>query len=180
MGDRIRLRDGNWLAIEDLLDTGEYETVYNFRAADFHMYFVGGEEWGFSVWAHNASYADVLASGANVINNNTARKNPKVVFLFNNRNDAMNWAATNVLGGSYQRTYNANGRWTGWSNGKGDAVYWGHGDWGKGVGTSTFPHLNYSRADGTGGHLFLGNKIANRGCSVISTLHLGYDNVNHR
>jgi hypothetical protein len=42
------------VAVEDLLDTGEYETVYNLRVADFHTYFVGGEEWGFSVWAHNA------------------------------------------------------------------------------------------------------------------------------
>ncbi len=30
----------------------------------------------------------------------------------------------------------------------------GHVDWGKGVGTSTFPHLNYE-INGTKGHLFL-------------------------
>jgi hypothetical protein len=42
------------VAVEDLLDTGEYETVYNLRVADFHTYFVGCQEWAFSVWAHNA------------------------------------------------------------------------------------------------------------------------------
>jgi hypothetical protein len=42
------------VAVEDLLDTGEYETVYNLRVADFHTYFVGCQEWGFSVWAHNS------------------------------------------------------------------------------------------------------------------------------
>ena len=40
-------------AVEDLLDTGEYETVYNLRVADHHTYFVGMREWGFSAWAHN-------------------------------------------------------------------------------------------------------------------------------
>src|SRR5262249_23944282 len=33
---------------------GEWVPVYNVRVADFHTYFVGCEEWGFSVWAHNA------------------------------------------------------------------------------------------------------------------------------
>ena len=42
----------------------------------------------------------------------------------------------------------------GWQNKAGDQVYWGHRDWGKGVGTSTFPHLNYE-INGTKGHLFL-------------------------
>jgi hypothetical protein len=28
-------------------------TVYNLRVADFHTYFVGSEDWGFSAWAHN-------------------------------------------------------------------------------------------------------------------------------
>ena len=32
------------------------ETVYNFRVANCHTYFVGCAEWGFSVWAHNAEY----------------------------------------------------------------------------------------------------------------------------
>ncbi len=52
VGDRIALEDG-WAEVEGLVDTGSWETVYNFRIADFHTYFVGCDEWGFSVWAHN-------------------------------------------------------------------------------------------------------------------------------
>jgi hypothetical protein len=34
--------------------TGIVETVYNVRIAEWHTYFVGCDEWGFSIWAHNA------------------------------------------------------------------------------------------------------------------------------
>jgi hypothetical protein len=50
VGDLLSLENG-WLAVEDVLDTGEYETVYNLRVAEYHTYFVGTLEWGFSVWA---------------------------------------------------------------------------------------------------------------------------------
>jgi hypothetical protein len=53
VGDRLLTEDGTWVMVEDLLDTGEWETVYNLRVAEFHTYFVGCDEWGFSVWAHN-------------------------------------------------------------------------------------------------------------------------------
>src|SRR4029077_6111068 len=46
--------DGQLVAVEKVHDTGRSETVYNLHIADFHTYFVGGEDWGFSVWAHNA------------------------------------------------------------------------------------------------------------------------------
>lgn len=54
------------------------------------------------------------------------------------------------------------GKWIGWLNKNGDQVYWGHGDWGKGLGSSNFPHLNYN-IGGKRGHLFLEDKIINRG-----------------
>jgi hypothetical protein len=54
VGDWLLAENGHWLILDDLLDTGEYETVYNCRVADHHTYFVGTEEWGFAVWAHNA------------------------------------------------------------------------------------------------------------------------------
>jgi hypothetical protein len=54
VGDQLSRHDGQWIAVEELRDTGEYEIVYNLRVADYHTYFVGSEEWGFSVWAHNA------------------------------------------------------------------------------------------------------------------------------
>jgi hypothetical protein len=49
---------GQWVAVEEVYDTGEWETVYNLRISDYHTYFVGGEDWGFSVWAHNLCAAD--------------------------------------------------------------------------------------------------------------------------
>jgi hypothetical protein len=54
VGDLLNSHDGQWVAVEDLLDTSEYETVYNLRITDYHTYFVGSRDWGFSVWAHNA------------------------------------------------------------------------------------------------------------------------------
>ncbi len=53
-GDELSSHDGQWVAVEEVYDTGEHETVYNLRVTDFHTYFVGGAEWGFSAWAHNA------------------------------------------------------------------------------------------------------------------------------
>src|SRR5262249_55972263 len=53
VGDVFLSHDGQHVEVEDLLDTGDYETVYNLRVSKYHTYFVGCEEWGFSVWAHN-------------------------------------------------------------------------------------------------------------------------------
>jgi len=60
-GDLLCTRDGRTVAVEECYDTGEYETVYNCRVAEWHTYFVGDEGWAFDVWAHNArcSIADV-------------------------------------------------------------------------------------------------------------------------
>ena len=52
-----RLQAGDWLdspegrpvAVAEVYDTGQYETVYNCRVAEWHTYFVGGAEWGFAV-----------------------------------------------------------------------------------------------------------------------------------
>jgi hypothetical protein len=54
-GDLFSTHEGRWVAAEGVYDTGEYGTVYNLRVAEYHTYFVGCDEWGFSVWAHNAS-----------------------------------------------------------------------------------------------------------------------------
>ncbi|MCZ2341090.1 MAG: HINT domain-containing protein [Bacteroidales bacterium] len=53
-GDRLVCEDGSTVLVEAVVDTGAVEVVYNLRVADWHTYFVGGEDWGFSVWAHNA------------------------------------------------------------------------------------------------------------------------------
>jgi hypothetical protein len=53
IGDAVLGMDGQWMAVEEIIETLTRETVYNLRVADFHTYFVGCDEWGFSVWAHN-------------------------------------------------------------------------------------------------------------------------------
>ena len=55
-GDRLDTEDGLGVTVEFVRDTGEWVPVYNLRVADHHTYFVGSEEWGFSVWAHNTYY----------------------------------------------------------------------------------------------------------------------------
>ncbi|WP_020476109.1 YraN family protein [Zavarzinella formosa] len=57
--DRILAEDGRWLNVEEVFDTGEWQTVYNFTVRDHHTYFVGDVGWGWNAWAHNASgYGD--------------------------------------------------------------------------------------------------------------------------
>lgn len=53
-GDPLRSNDGRWIAVEEVVDNGEESVVYNLRVSEYHTYFVGEQEWGFSVWAHNA------------------------------------------------------------------------------------------------------------------------------
>jgi hypothetical protein len=64
-GDMLSSHDGGWTPVEAVTDSKEFITVYNLRVADHHTYFVGCDEWGFSVWAHNADYtAQLLLTGA--------------------------------------------------------------------------------------------------------------------
>ncbi len=62
-------------------------------------------------------------------------------------------AGSKMLGPGAVRSYNEKGQRNGWKNAKGDTVYWNHGDWGKGVSTSTFPHLNYDVSGKKGPYL---------------------------
>jgi Pretoxin HINT domain/HYD1 signature containing ADP-ribosyltransferase len=68
--DEISTASG-WVRIIGTAQTDEWKTLYNFRVANCHTYFVGCDEWGFSVWAHNtclvhytdaAGLAGILAS----------------------------------------------------------------------------------------------------------------------
>jgi hypothetical protein len=68
-GDLVRTEDGGLVAVASVRDTGVWERVYNLRVADYHTYFVGSEEWGFSVWAHNADCSHVLT-----VSDNNARR----------------------------------------------------------------------------------------------------------
>ena len=56
-GSLLRSHDGRWVAVAEIRDAGEEAPVYNLRIADYHTYFVGSREWGFSVWSHNACSA---------------------------------------------------------------------------------------------------------------------------
>lgn len=53
-GERLLSHTGEWLVLEGVAETGEVVTVHNLEVEECHTYFVGGDEWGFSVWAHNA------------------------------------------------------------------------------------------------------------------------------
>jgi hypothetical protein len=53
-GDLLCGHGGRWTAVTKVVETPDRVTVYNLRIADHHTYFVGGADWGFSVWAHNA------------------------------------------------------------------------------------------------------------------------------
>jgi hypothetical protein len=65
VGDLLNSHEGRSLVIEDVLDTDEYETVYNLCIAEFHTYFVGSKGWGFGVWAHNtSSYSSTTGAGS--------------------------------------------------------------------------------------------------------------------
>jgi len=52
-GDELSTPDGRWVPVESVGEPGPETRVYNLRVADYHTYFVGCQEWGFSVWAHN-------------------------------------------------------------------------------------------------------------------------------
>ncbi len=50
IGDLLIARDGELIPVRGVAPSGALESVYNWRVADYHTYFVGGDDWGFSVW----------------------------------------------------------------------------------------------------------------------------------
>jgi vacuolar-type H+-ATPase subunit F/Vma7 len=64
VGERLLCEDGSTLPIEGVRDKLKWQTVYNFRVANWHTYFVGEEAWGWSLWVHNAKYVSVADSQA--------------------------------------------------------------------------------------------------------------------
>jgi RHS repeat-associated protein len=62
-GDRLRSQDGHVAHVDQIQDAGEVEVVYNLRVSEHHTYFVGAEDWGFSVWAHNDCEGGELGDG---------------------------------------------------------------------------------------------------------------------
>ncbi len=77
-GDTLLCEDGVWRSVDGVRDTGDVQTVYNLRVADFHTYFVGAEEWGWSVWAHNVSCQEVVAEIQKVTGVSSPFADPKL------------------------------------------------------------------------------------------------------
>ena len=59
-GDRLRSHDGETVVITAIVPTPESAPVYNLWVDEYHTYFVGNLEWGFSVWSHNTNYVDQI------------------------------------------------------------------------------------------------------------------------
>ena len=51
--DQLTTPDGLTVPVQEACDAGVVETVYNWRIADHHTYFVSADQWAVSVWAHN-------------------------------------------------------------------------------------------------------------------------------
>jgi len=60
-GERLLGPDGVWVPIDSVEVAETWAVVYNLRIAEDHTYFVGCQEWGFSVWAHNANPVDYVS-----------------------------------------------------------------------------------------------------------------------
>ena len=48
-GDNLLTADKSKLPVESVSESMDTETVYNFRVADWHTYFVGDKNWDFEV-----------------------------------------------------------------------------------------------------------------------------------
>jgi len=53
VGDILIGRTGHRLPVSGIVKSGRVATVCNFEVEDYHSYFVGCDEWGWSVWTHN-------------------------------------------------------------------------------------------------------------------------------
>ncbi len=52
-GDLLSSDDGQWIPLEKTVLSGGYRAVFNVTVADHHTYFIGDDDWGFSIWSHN-------------------------------------------------------------------------------------------------------------------------------
>ncbi|WP_223275763.1 RHS repeat-associated core domain-containing protein [Paenibacillus elgii] len=102
---------------------------------------------------------NISKDGKKIMSKKTKKGVVKEEYIFKNKNEAQNFGRK-LVGLDASRIYDQGGKWIGWE-GKRGKLYWGHNDWGKGVGLSNFPHLNYD-LNGVKGHLFLKDKIINR------------------
>jgi len=88
-GNTLIGKDEQEVAISRVEDTGEWATVYNMRVADWHTYFVGAAEWGFSVWAHNATCTPAQQVGQSAAGSRTSLRNAMQA--------ALGWVAHHII-----------------------------------------------------------------------------------
>jgi hypothetical protein len=62
LGDALSTRTGLSVSVDEVRATNISERVYNLRVADYRTYFVGGDEWGFAAWVHNACIPEFHAT----------------------------------------------------------------------------------------------------------------------
>ena len=90
-GDLLSGEEG-WEICGGMRETGRHLKVYNVQVEEDHTYFVGGEEWGFSVWAHNADCTITKESGKYIVRDQAGRplEDP-----FMSAEEARGWAQGN-------------------------------------------------------------------------------------
>ncbi len=54
VGDMLTSANGNTIAVDEVELLEEIKPVYNMRISTDHTYFVGDDNWEFSIWVHNA------------------------------------------------------------------------------------------------------------------------------
>jgi len=95
-GDLLRTENG-WVEVKKVMDTGRTEIVYNLRVEDYHTYFVGSEEWGFAVWAHNTCLLEIVQQEGHFVLRYPATQqfvragNSNAVLTFGTRQQATDW-----------------------------------------------------------------------------------------
>jgi hypothetical protein len=55
-GDLVLGMNNDWVKVEAVETTEQYEIVYNITVRDAHTFFVGKPEWNFAVWVHNTKF----------------------------------------------------------------------------------------------------------------------------
>jgi len=89
-GDQILGEDGNTTPVTAVYATGRTETVYNFRVAEDHTYFVGNPDWGFSLWVHNTysvtTNGDVLDDAGKIVGKIERASDGKATYKSSNGN----------------------------------------------------------------------------------------------
>ena len=66
-GDLLLGRGALPMAVERVVQTNRSATVFNIRVEPHHTFFVGDDDWCFSVWVHNSCVSVVRENGTTII-----------------------------------------------------------------------------------------------------------------